>query len=74
MEVKKCPICGSEMRWIPPGISPRTGNAYEGFWSCPNRCPKSSKSQRGQQMILDELAKINERLDKLAEYLKKKFD
>ena len=41
MSQDNCPTCGLEMKWIKPGISQKTGRPYNGFWSCPNRCPKA---------------------------------
>ncbi len=35
-----CAVCGQKMKWISPGFSQRTNKSYQGFWSCPNRCPK----------------------------------
>ena len=32
--IPDCPIHGSPMKWIPPGVSKKTGKAYSGFWSC----------------------------------------
>ena len=36
-----CPVCNSTKdRWIPPGVSKRTGKAYSGFYGCPTpQCP-----------------------------------
>lgn len=36
-----CPRCGSQKnKWVPPGVSSKTGKAYKGFYACPTRgCP-----------------------------------
>jgi len=73
METKKCAVCGKEMKFVPHGVSKKTGRPYEEFWSCPDRCKQPTKAQLGEQMIFDELKAINERLDKLGIFLKSKF-
>lgn len=35
--VAPCNICGTPLKWFPPGVSKRTGMEYEGFWGCPNK-------------------------------------
>lgn len=37
-----CPTCGAEQKLIPAGVSKSSGKPYQAFWSCPNRCPKTS--------------------------------
>lgn len=33
-----CPACGAEKnRWVPPGVSSKTGKKYPGFFGCPTR-------------------------------------
>jgi len=32
-----CPVHGEEFKFIPAGISKRTGKSYHGFWACPER-------------------------------------
>jgi hypothetical protein len=33
-----CPACGAEKnRWVPPGVSSKTGKKYPGFYGCPTR-------------------------------------
>ena len=34
----KCETCGSELNFVPAGVSKRTGKEYNAFWSCPNKC------------------------------------
>jgi len=46
MNNQTCPNCGDEMKWIPAGVSKKTGQQYNGFWSCPNRFSKTN--QNGQ--------------------------
>jgi len=33
---QKCPQCGAEMKFIPAGVSKKTGKEYKAFFSCPN--------------------------------------
>jgi hypothetical protein len=42
---KLCLVCGKEMNYIPAGTSKRTGQPYEAFWACPDKCkqPKEEK-------------------------------
>ena len=49
MENQICPSCGEEMKWVPAGVSKRTGQQYNGFWSCPNRCSKTNQSDQSFQ-------------------------
>jgi hypothetical protein len=44
MENNICAVCKSPMRLVPAGISKRTGQAYEAFWACPQKCvqPKNT--------------------------------
>ena len=44
-----CLTCNQPMRWQPAGISQRTGQHYNGFWSCPNRCPKPTYQKQPYQ-------------------------
>lgn len=37
-----CPVCGSERKLIPAGVSKKTGRSYNSFWSCPNNCKDNS--------------------------------
>ena len=63
-----CPTCKNEMRWQPAGISQRTGQHYNGFWSCPNRCPKpqrqSNRNGQFEQVIDYKSGKIQEAQDR----------
>lgn len=38
---ERCPVCGSAKdKWVPPGVSKKSGKAYPGFWACPTPgCP-----------------------------------
>jgi len=40
-EFVTCPACGqAKDKWVPPGVSNKTGKPYRGFWACPTRgCP-----------------------------------
>ena len=35
---QNCPDCGAPIRFIPAGISKKTGKKYNSFYSCENRC------------------------------------
>ena len=37
MEKDICPICGQELRFVPAGVSKRTGKKYDAFYSCSDR-------------------------------------
>lgn len=30
-----CPVHNQEFKFVPPGVSKKTGQPYQGFWSCP---------------------------------------
>lgn len=34
----QCKVCNSEMKTIPAGVSKKTGNPYNAFEACPNKC------------------------------------
>lgn len=37
-EFEMCPACGAEKnRWVPPGVSSKSGKKYPGFFGCPTR-------------------------------------
>jgi hypothetical protein len=37
-QFEMCPACGAEKnRWVPPGVSSKTGKKYPGFFGCPTR-------------------------------------
>ena len=40
-EYEVCPACGQmKDKWVPPGVSNKTGRPYPGFFACPTRgCP-----------------------------------
>ena len=75
MENNKCQICGKDMVLIPAGYSKRTNKAYGSFWACPDKCEKSRKQTQSvdTQTIIDALIGLNNRLDKMAEFLKEKL-
>ena len=39
-----CPTCKSQLKFVPAGVSRKTGKPYQGFFTCPNRCPKPAYS------------------------------
>lgn len=38
MSNKNCPLCSTQLKVIPAGISKGTGKKYPAFYACPNRC------------------------------------
>lgn len=71
----KCPICKSDLVLIPGGVSKKPPyKPYNSFMGCPNKCKKPIQQGVDTQMIMDALVGMNNRLDKLAEYLKSKFN
>lgn len=78
-----CPQGGSPIKYVSAGISRKTGKNYSEFWSCSNRCGftwRKGKSQNGARkenpkdiIIIEKLDAINERLNKMAEFLKNKL-
>ena len=82
-----CPVCGSELKLIPAGVSKKSGKAYNSFVACPNKCktswnstpsapqsPASPESKvNGELLIIERIDAINARLDKLIEYVVKKL-
>ena len=82
-----CQICGSIMKEIPAGVSKKTGKPYSSFMSCPNRCKSSVNNTKPENdfkfenFVADEFAglsieisKVNERLNKMAEFLQEKLE
>ena len=85
--MENCEQCGNPMKFVPAGISKRTGRAYEAFSVCEYCKPKkqyqkSARSENDQGvMILSGLDTINQRidamnqrLDKLADFLIEKLN
>jgi len=80
---KNCQYCGGAMKEY-KGVSKKTGRPYHflkcqnpecgSIWNFPAEEPKISPNQKAMLLIMDELREINERLDKMAEYLVEKFD
>ena len=76
-----CPNCGNNIRYVPAGISKRTGRSYGEFLSCSDRnCEFTWRKPREQQqkidggaLLMDELQngfkEVNERLDKLIAFV-----
>lgn len=68
-----CPNCGKEMKFIPAGISKKTGNSYNAFFACPDKCstnkaiasPAQAQNGRkdGFQVLGETLYRIEEKLD-----------
>lgn len=38
-----CTICNSEIKQIPAGVSNRTGQPYNAFMACPNKCKQGTQ-------------------------------
>jgi len=60
-----CNKCQAEMKFIPAGVSKKTGRAYEGFWACPNKC-QQDKPRQGPQRVIANNNDITLELMKLA--------
>lgn len=37
-EIKRCIVCGKEMKFVNAGVSKSTGKPYNSFWACPDKC------------------------------------
>jgi len=49
-----CPLCGNDTKIVPPGVSKRTGKAYQAFVSCTNMdCKFTSKVPNPVPIIPD---------------------
>lgn len=55
----QCATCQSTMNLIPAGVSQKTGNPYNSFYACPNRCPKPTAGVKAVEKITQ--AKENEK-------------
>ncbi len=68
-----CPVCGSELKTIPAGVSKKTGKPYQSFTACPNKCktswnnpspqPQNSPTTKdsgtsGDMLILEEIQSL----------------
>jgi len=80
----QCEQCGSEVKFIPAGISRKTGKPYSEFYSCSKRCgwtwregketkPMATTESPRDIILMEELKAINARLDKLIAYIVKKL-
>ncbi len=49
-EVKRCPLHGTQLKWIPAGISKQTGRPYHGFWSCSEKMPNGEFCKEGNKV------------------------
>jgi len=74
MNNQTCPNCGDEMKWIPAGVSKKTGQQYNGFWSCPNRCSKTNQNGQDFQLKPQEQSfeKVQERKSEIMRILNAK--
>jgi len=73
-EPKKCAICGAELRFVPAGVSKRTGKPYTAFWSCPNGCKSNSYKppiNTGSIILVDRVAALEEDVKEIKEDIKK---
>lgn len=79
MTTNNCPDCGATLKHI-QGVSKKNGRPFSG-WVCPDSCGFKGQWERTQQplgtplkvngdvIIMDELNRLDERLDKMAEFL-----
>lgn len=80
MESKNCQECGAVLNLIPAGVSKRTNKSYPAFLACPNKCKskwndkKPPADEDTLKIISDALGNINDRLDKMGQYLKDKLE
>jgi hypothetical protein len=62
IEQKIC-TCGAPLRFVPAGVSKRTGKPYNGFWACTANCSQKAKKTQEtskfqeKQPIIDESVK-----------------
>jgi len=81
----QCEQCSAPVKFIPAGISRNTGKHYNEFYSCAKRCgwtwregketkPVAEPQTTKDMIIIEKLDEINDRLDKLAIYLKEKLE
>lgn len=77
-----CPKCGEPIKYIPAGVSKKTGKRYSEFWACSNRsCDYSWRPQpeikkatqdnliRGLGLLRGEHKKLDEKLEKILKLL-----
>ncbi len=78
----QCEQCGANVKFIPAGISRKTGKPYSEFYSCEKRCGWTWREGKENKpvaetnrdiILLEEIKAINTRLDKLIVYLIKKL-
>jgi heterodisulfide reductase subunit C len=67
------------MKLIPAGISKTTGNSYNAFWSCPNRCPKKQNTNyvgkpNRQDQIKTAMQEKQKRIDQSIEKREESID
>jgi hypothetical protein len=78
-----CDSCGKVLRLVPAGVSKKTGKNYGAFWSCDRTCgttkpyasgtpkqPEPPKMDTGFQMVMDEVNRVNKRLEHIWNLLK----
>ena len=80
----QCPDCQAEVKFIPAGISRKTGKPYSEFYSCAKRCgwtwregketrPVATTESPRDIILMEELKAINVRLEKIWALLVKKL-
>jgi len=72
-EPRKCAYCNSDKRWVPPGISKKTGKAYDGFWVC-DKCKPTPKQNTGQTILFDQIDALRNDVEKIKKWLKDKYN
>lgn len=80
---QNCETCGNPKKFIPAGISKKTGNRYESFFVCEVCKPKRAvqkDSDQGEEILLaidtirNEIKELNDRFTKLGIWLQGEFD
>jgi hypothetical protein len=63
-----CPICGSEIKNIPSGISKKSGKPYPAFSICSNdECKFKPTDEQGRKAVLIETNTIKPKKDEFVE-------
>ncbi len=78
-----CRKCHKEMKLVAAGTSKKTGKPYKAFYSCTMECgatspyeeviyaePEPKDDKTGELLIIERLDKIDERLNKMGEWIK----
>ena len=65
--MNKCTICGSDMKFIPAGVSRKTNKPYKAFNACPKGCKTTFKQYvpAQPQQSPDKFNAVMEKLDNI---------